>query len=227
MPRSSARLSEHRLVQDEPPDVFSAKRPLPSTMVSRGVKVFIIYAHENLRALKVLLDQLAVFEERGDISASWTDHSIKPGEHCRRVIRQNLEEAQIVLLLVSSALLGSKFISRFELPVALHRHRTGRALVIPIILRECQWGESQFRHLQALPPHGKAILSRSNRDAAWSDVAGRVGAIARELRSSRVRPVLRHDLRSSPASTGRSPATRVGALGERETRVARSRRRRI
>ncbi|MCP4654872.1 MAG: ATP/GTP-binding protein, partial [bacterium] len=58
-----------------------------------------------------------------------------------------------------------------EMTLAMERHRTGEARVIPIILRPCDWQRAPFGQLQALPKDGKPVTSWPDRDQAFLDVA--------------------------------------------------------
>jgi hypothetical protein len=53
---------------------------------------------------------------------------------------------------------------------ALARHDAGQAHVIPIILRECDWHNAPFAHLQVLPTDARPVITWSSRDKAWLDV---------------------------------------------------------
>ena len=63
-------------------------------------------------------------------------------------------------------LLGEK-----EMTVAMQRHEAGGAIVIPIIVRDCDWESAPFGKLEALPEKGKAITRWSPQDSGWRNVA--------------------------------------------------------
>lgn len=50
------------------------------------------------------------------------------------------------------------------------RHDTGKACVIPVILRHADWHDEPFAKLQALPKNAKPIVTWSDRDEAFLDV---------------------------------------------------------
>lgn len=54
---------------------------------------------------------------------------------------------------------------------ALERHDNQEAVVIPVILRPCDWNGSAFSKLQALPKNAKPVTSWANRDEAFTDIA--------------------------------------------------------
>ena len=53
----------------------------------------------------------------------------------------------------------------------MERHEAKEARVIPIILRPCDWHSAPFGKLKALPKDGKPVISWSNRDEAFLDIA--------------------------------------------------------
>ncbi len=123
---------------------------------------------ETLR--KRLEDHLAPLRERGIIT-EWHSRMIGAGEEREATIDKHLEGAQVILLLVSAAFLGSDRCLNVEANRAMERHARGEARVIPVILRSCQWQWAPFGRLQALPTDGIAISSWPNKDDAFTNVA--------------------------------------------------------
>ena len=139
-------------------------------MPDRGpLKVFISYAHEDRRYLGALGNHLAQLEREGLIDP-WHDHSIQAGDEWEGQIDQNLEAADIILLLVSASFLASRYCSDVEMKRALERHERGEARVIPVILKPADWKHSDFARLQALPEGGKPITKWSPQDEAYLSV---------------------------------------------------------
>jgi hypothetical protein len=91
-----------------------------------------------------------------------------------------LEQADILLLLISANFFSCSEFSLFEERVAIynpskHRH------VIPIILHSVDWIHSPFGHLAPLPEGGKPITHCRNRDAAFSNVAKDIRVVIEQL----------------------------------------------
>src|SRR5205823_3537205 len=82
---------------------------------------------------------------------------------------------------VSADFLASDYCSDVEVKTALARYARGEARVIPIILRPCEWGQSRFKHLQALPKGALPITKWTDRDDAFLDVVRGIRAVAEEL----------------------------------------------
>ena len=135
------------------------------------MQVFYSYSHcqEDKALREVLGKQLAVLRQNQLIS-EWYDGAINPGEEWDAAIKDNLGKADIILLLVSADFLASKYIWEVELQIAIQRHQTGDARVIPIILRPCDWQNSVLGQLKALPEDGKPITTSKNQDEAFLQV---------------------------------------------------------
>ena len=125
--------------------------------------------------------------QRTGLVQKWDDRLLKAGEEWRKAIDENLERADIILLLVSADFLASDFCWQKEMKRALERHQTGEAQVIPVIIRKVDWTQAEFAKLQALPKEGKAVTLWPDRDSAWTNVAEGIRRVAEEIRSKRSR----------------------------------------
>lgn len=148
------------------------------------VNVFLSYVHED----KLLLDQLEAhlssLKWEGLIS-TWCDRQIMPGANWAGVIDQRLEQASLILLLVSADFLASDYCYQVEVKRALELHQAGKAIVIPIVMRPTDWKGTPFGQLQALPTGVRAITEWSNQDDAFVDV---VAGIRRVVEALATRP---------------------------------------
>jgi hypothetical protein len=132
-------------------------------------KLFISYSHRDDRYREQLVTHLAGLRRQGVI-ADWHDQKIVPGTEWRDAIGQNLDAADCVLLLVSSDFLASDFCYSIEMQRALEKHREGRVLVIPVILRAADWQHPPLDGLEALPKNAKPVVEWALRDRAWLSV---------------------------------------------------------
>ena len=138
-------------------------------MARTGLRVFVSYSHKDERYRKSL-DISLVQLRRDNMISTWHDNKILPGEEWNREIDENLNNADLVLLLISPDFLASDYAYGREMERALERHKSGSAKVIPIILRPSDWLNSRLASLQVLPSRGRAVSSWPNRDNAWLDV---------------------------------------------------------
>ena len=140
------------------------------TQEPKGKRVFISYAHKD-EALRKRLDTHLSLMQRQGLIQTWHDRQIQAGTNWAEAIDTQLEEASVILLLISPDFLASDYCYDKELQRAVERHTRGEARVIPVILRPCDWHSAPFGALQAVPRDGKAITSWKNRDEAFADVA--------------------------------------------------------
>ncbi len=89
----------------------------------------------------------------------------------------HLNEAQIILLLVSPDFMASDYHYGTEVKRAMDRQRSGDARVIPIILRPVDWKDAPFGKLQPLPEDGNPITRWSDKDEAFRHVAEQIKPI--------------------------------------------------
>lgn len=136
---------------------------------SRAINVFYSYSHSDETFRVELEKHLSQMRRNGEI-AGWHDRNISAGTEWRACIDKNLESADIILLLVSADFLASDYCYEIEMKRAMTLHTEGKARVIPIILRECDWSSAPFAKLQALPRNAQPIKNWSNPDQAYHNV---------------------------------------------------------
>ncbi|WP_437519950.1 protein kinase [Sorangium sp. So ce726] len=151
------------------PRARSTPRTVTETAANGPVAIFISYAPEDEALLIELENSLALMQRNGMIR-TWHRGRINAGEDRAAAVAIQLKAAQVLLLLVSRDYLASDDCYDVEVARAIERHHTGQALVIPIILRACDWTGAPFRKIEVLPRGGKPIASWPNRDEAWAHV---------------------------------------------------------
>ncbi|WP_437657009.1 AAA family ATPase [Sorangium sp. So ce1182] len=140
---------------------FPRKKPL---------RLFFSYSHKDEALRDELETHLALLKREG-LLQSWHDRRVGAGEEWAGQIDKNLNEAEVILLLVSADFLASDYCFDNEMTRALQRHDAGQACVIPVILRKTDWHRAPFAKLQALPTDARPITLWQDRDEAWTDVA--------------------------------------------------------
>lgn len=138
-----------------------------------AVKIFFCYAHEDEALLNKLKSHLRPLQRQGLIDV-WHDRDISAGTEWKQEIAEQLNSAQIILLLISPDFMNSDYCWSVELKRALERHTARDALVIPVILRPVHWQGTPFGELQALPKDGKAVTTWANRDEVLADVVEQI-----------------------------------------------------
>jgi len=147
------------------------------------IKIFYSYSRKDLDMRNALEDHLSTLREAGKIS-TWHDLQLEAGTEWEPAILHKLDTADIILLLISSGFIASKYCYGTELKRAIARHDTGTARVIPIILRDCDWNHPYvpFSKLNVLPTHANPIASWANQDEAFAIVAKRIRETVDQLR---------------------------------------------
>jgi len=129
------------------------------------------------------------------------DRRILAGDDFEGKIAQSLEEANVILLLVSADFPASAYCYDVEMRRAIERHQAGDARVIPVILRPCDWHDAPFGGLCAAPKDGRPVISWPDLDQAFLDVASAIMAAIRQKsgRAAKTEPAAR---RTSGGETG-------------------------
>jgi len=148
--------------------------------LAKQLTLFYSYAHEDEDLRKELEKHLASLRREGLLS-EWHDRKIKAGKDWANAIDDNLDRANIVLLLVSPDFMASDYCFDVEAARALQRQEMGVCRVVPVVLRTTDWEGGPFAKLQALPTGAKPVVEWDDRDAAFVDIADGLRAVCREL----------------------------------------------
>ncbi|MEZ4313786.1 MAG: TIR domain-containing protein, partial [Polyangiaceae bacterium] len=142
-------------------------------------RVFISYSPKDEALLGELTAQLEVLRASGVLD-TWHSRKLVPGDVTLDRQSDELERADVIVLLVSADYLASEHIREIEGARALQRHEHGQVRVVPVLLRPCLWEEAAFAHLAPLPAGGRPITSWPNRDEAWLEVAKGIRDLAKD-----------------------------------------------
>lgn len=170
------------------------------------VKVFFSYSHRDEEYRNELETHLAMLKRQGLVEA-WHDRRIGAGEEIHGEISENLESADVVLLLVSPYFLNSDYCYDVEMTRALKRHDLGEARVIPVVLHPCDWRAAPFGRLRATPPDGKPISRFPNIHEAFFAVVTDIRAAVEQLRVGKTK-LAAAEGKSVDASKERPPEAR-------------------
>jgi internalin A len=153
----------------------------PKNMLRHTVRLFCSYSHKD-ETLRNELETHLKLLQRLRLLETWHDRKIEAGEEWKQKIDDNLERADIILLLVSADFIASDYCYEKEMERALDRGAKGEARVIPVIVRDVNWHCARFAQLQALPNDGRAVTLWENRDSAWRNVSEGIEQVAKEMR---------------------------------------------
>ena len=148
------------------------------------IEVFFSYSHKDEQLRDELEKHLTILKRKGIIS-TWHDRQITAGTEWKDQIDENLENAQIILLLISADFMASDYCYDVELERAMARHDANEARVIPIILREVDWKGASFGKLQGLPKDAKPVKNWPDLDQAFADIARGIRKAVEQIRKKK------------------------------------------
>jgi hypothetical protein len=170
------------------------------------INLFFSYAHEDEELRNELEVHLSMLKRSGLVRA-WHDRRISAGTEVDDEISEHLEDADVILLLLSPHFLASDYCYEREAKRAMELHEERRAVVIPVILQPCDWLNSPFRKLRATPADGKPVAKFPNVNDAFLQVTNDIREAANSL--GKTEPVRRTD---SDTPTTTEPGLRSSNL---------------
>ncbi|WP_437943587.1 SIR2 family protein [Sorangium sp. So ce281] len=153
-----------------------------ATAAPRPVRVFFSYASRDEELLARLEAQMTPLRREGLI-ALWHSGKLGAGEDTERAIGEQLEAADLILLLVSASYLASEQ-GDAQVARAMERRAAGQAVVVPILLRPCDWEATRFAELQAVPRDKRPVTKWPDEDEALLQVVREIRAVVTKLRPS-------------------------------------------
>ncbi len=138
----------------------------------KEISIFFSYAHQDEK-YRDQLEQHLGFLKRTNLLKSWHDRKIVPGQEWHREIDEQINFADIILLLITPAFASSDYCWDVEVKRALERRKQGDALVVPILIKPVAgWEDTPLGKLQALPKDAKAATQWNNLNEAFLNIAG-------------------------------------------------------
>ena len=142
--------------------------------------LFFSYSHKDEEFRNELEVHLSMLKRQGLIRA-WHDRRIEAGENIHSNISDELENADIILLLVSASFLASDYCYDKEMMRALEKDKEGTTRVIPVIIHPCDWTSAPFGSLRATPLDGKPVSMFANQAEALTQIAKDIRTIVEEI----------------------------------------------
>jgi formylglycine-generating enzyme required for sulfatase activity len=148
------------------------------------LKLFVSYSHQDKDRCAELGKYLRQLQDAGLIEP-WTDGQILAGDNWDDEIRNNLRQADIIMLLISIDFLLSEYVKK-ELAVARERQAKGEAVIVPVVLKKCRWKLAHYElgQYQALPQGGKPIYATKDQheiEEALDQVVEGIEQTARQI----------------------------------------------
>ena len=143
------------------------------------INVFISYAERDDRLVKQLRMHLQSLV-RQSIIRIW-DREISVGAEWRREINSRINSSQLILFLLSPDFLSSDYSYGAEVQQAFKRYNSGKARIIPVLLRPVDIRNSPFDKLVGIPRNGRSITTSKDADIAFLEITQEILMVCREL----------------------------------------------
>lgn len=143
--------------------------------------VFISYSKSNVNQRKRLESELKILKNEGLLAGLWHDRMIDPGDEWDDAIQRELSDADVFIFLASSAALATDYITVQEIPKALELHRTGKMILVPVILEACRWHMTPLGALNALPEKAKPLDTWKPVSVGWNSMANGLATVLQKL----------------------------------------------
>ena len=154
-----------------------------------AITTLLCYAHEDKPMVNRLKKHLSRLKRAGSISL-WDYGDITAGSEWEQEIYKHLNEARMILLMISPDFMDSDFCYRSQMEKAIEKHEQQKACVIPVILRPVDWKGSPLDKLHPLPDPAKPIAKWELRDEGYENVVIGIKRVIGQLEThSLPRPV--------------------------------------
>jgi len=156
-----------------------SRKKIPARNILEGIsykdepRIFISYSHQNEDLKNEFRKMISPLEREGKWSV-WDDRWLLPGDNWNKEIIKHLNEANIIVLMLTPDFFSSNFIYDIELTRAIQRHETGQALLIGIVVSDCLWEDTPLSKIQLLPKDGTPVERHTHRNEVWKSVANKI-----------------------------------------------------
>lgn len=142
-------------------------------------KLFLCHHDNDARYCDELSKHLKPAERERHLTL-WHRRRVLPGQDVRREIDARLEDADIIVLLISADLLSCDYCWGIEVAAAIQRHRAERSVLVPLIVRACTW-ELALSDLRPIPATGIPVVPDVSKidDTRFFDAAAELIQLAR------------------------------------------------
>ena len=145
-------------------------------------------------------------KRRGKLTL-WDDSQIDHGDEWYGRIREAMEKARVAVLLVSPDYIASDFCMKEEFPYLVERAEAGGLILLPILVRDCDWEEERWLEAhQMRPAEARPLLELGPAEvdkelkAIVRDVTARLDTMKERKPVTTSWPLDRCDITRLPAS---------------------------
>jgi internalin A len=151
---------------------------------NKPLKAFISYSKFDgesntggLNYLEEFKKRLTPLSQYASLIKTWDDTLLIAGDEWDEKIKEELKNADVIFLLISSNLLNTNYIKENELKIAIQRQERKECIVVPVVLSACGWQDIPYlSKLNGIPRKGNTIASWQknndwkNIDDAWQHI---------------------------------------------------------
>ena len=142
------------------------------------------YSHRDSQHRASMERSLALLKADG-LLMGWSDQSILSGNSISAAIRRNMDNADIIVFLLSPDFIASEECMKEWRRAEQLAAENPQLFRVPIIIRDCAWKDLLAKDdLKALPQDGVPIVTFGDQDIAWQQVYEGIKAVVNELRST-------------------------------------------
>jgi hypothetical protein len=127
-------------------------------------KFFISYSKFDESYLQDFQDHLVTLKKEGLVTFDCRE--IDFGVEWDKKIKEEIEESEVIVCLVSVKFLNTDYITKIEIPKAIEQNK----IIIPIIIKACDWENSELGKYQAAQ-RGK-VVSLNNNGRLMNNIIG-------------------------------------------------------
>jgi len=138
-----------------------------------NINLFISYAHQDNIYFKILINRLRpLLNKRENYYWNiWFDEKIDIGRNWDSVIQKKLQNADIIMLLVSNNFLSSDYIRKRELKYCIEKCNADKLILFPILLAPCNLSRcSELNNTQVYKPSGQKFGIHNIIDFTFADL---------------------------------------------------------
>jgi WD40 repeat protein len=157
---------------------------MSSQFHSRPARIFLVFAYKDRAFRDALVKHLTPLRQVGVID-NWHEYEIPAGGDWQKIDKERLNEADIILLLITADFIASEHSYTIQMQRALERNKAGEARVIPILCRPLYLEDLPLAKLQFLPRSDqqkiKAVSEWVNKDKVYAEIVTEIRKAIGEL----------------------------------------------
>jgi hypothetical protein len=180
-------------------------------------KIFISYSHRNEKWKERLVTHLKVLELEGCCQL-WHDRNIQAGTDWSPEIENQLNEADIAIMMISTDFLTSEFIREKEIPGIMERRNREGLKVVPVIVKPCNWKKlTWLASIQVVPKDGVPLTGGNDYDIEkkLTEISDKIHDIIFEEPLAAPSPSIRGPGKGTILLTG-LPQRKIDLIGRQE-----------